>query len=140
MRIEHTKPIKYKRWNKPYIYIPIITFVATMLVMHLTSVKLGESMSYSTICLTLAGFLFTAVSILLVLPSNEIMSILRKSTYFNDIQTTFFINIAVFIVMSVIFMFGIKNEIMFALLISNISETVYLTYCLSKLGKEIYKL
>jgi hypothetical protein len=46
----------------------------------------------------------------------------------------------VFIVMSVIFMFGIKNEIMFALLISNISETVYLTYCLSKLGKEIYKL
>lgn len=47
----------------------------------------------STVIITLAGFLLTALSILLVLPNNEIISLIKKSPNFGVIYRFFLLTI-----------------------------------------------
>ena len=137
MEINMENKPKYCRFKKPYIWIPVIVFVISLFLNN--NFKFNETSTYISACLTFAGFLLTAISILIVIPNSNMIDILRKSTFFKDLQIVFFICITVFIMLAVCFMYNGPHKIGISIFLSNVSETLYLTYCLASIGKEIYK-
>lgn len=137
MEIKIENKPKYRRHTKPYIWIPVLVFLISLFFNN--NFKFNETSTYISACLTFAGFLLTAISILIVLPNSNMINILRKSMFFKDLQKVFFICITVFIMLTVFFMYNGPHKIGISIFLANVSETLYLTYCLASIGKEIYK-
>lgn len=135
MEIKRTKPIKYRRFNKKYILVPICVIISYSAICMNMNIDFIGAETLASISATFAGFLITAVSIVFTL-NNDFTKTFKKSNLYKDIKVTFFITIVLFVLLTFLFSISVKSNLVNGLFVLGLSETVVLTWYLYEISRE----
>ncbi|MBC2578383.1 hypothetical protein HLB30_07620 [Peptostreptococcus russellii] len=138
MKSEDIKNFIYR--NCCYIIPMIATLVLVFVLPNEKSdfIKNIDKNTLASISLTLAGFLFTAMSIILALPENRFTKALSGTKLFTNILRSFSFAIIVLLVCTVFSILKIFDKASLILFLISLVETVVLTiysYRISKFSK-----
>lgn len=101
-------------------------------------IKTIDKNTLASISLTLAGFLFTAMSIILALPENRFTKALGTTQLLTNILRSFVIAITILLVCTVFSVLKVFDKISLILFLTSLVETAVLTiysYRISKFSK-----
>lgn len=137
-RIINENNVKYNRILKRYCLIPIIFTLLFLYPISNNKIMFVENGVLASISATIAGFLITAISIIISMNS-DFMILFKKSTLYSDIRITFLITIMVFIILTMFFSISILGKVSKILFILGISETAVLTSYIFEISYENLK-